>query len=139
MRTIYNILSIVILMAVLASCVRKNDIAPEPTPLVGAKSDSGKNVLKITPRHHLKNMDSALVRISSGNYMQEKMVEMKDGRPIAQFDSLNPGPYTLYALSRDREINEWVWGTSEFYIVNDTNGRTYDVYLDVYIRGVNQK
>lgn len=143
MRTLYILFSVVIISALAASCVRENEyVAPQPD-LVGRKSDSGMNILRVTPRHHLdQNIDSAVVYITydaTGFSLpsDSKPVQMVDGKPMAIFDSLMPGDYYLYATGRDRTLDTAVKGGATFRILprSSKNKRTYDLYLDVTEEG----
>jgi hypothetical protein len=139
MRTLSILFSVVIISALAASCVRENEfVAPKPD-VVGGKSDSGTNTLRVTPRHHLdQNIDSAIVHITydaTGYYKpsDSKPVKMVDGKPMAIFDSLMPGNYYLYATGRDRTLDTPVQGGATFRILprESKEKRTYDLYLDV--------
>ena len=140
MRTLYILFSVVIISAIAASCIRENEFVPAPPKLPGVKSDSGRNILRVTPRHHLnENIDSGVVYIAydhavpTGSFNDIKAVELKDGKRAAIFDSLEPGDYYLYATGIDRDLDTLVRGGANFRIVPDTTPgkRTYDLYLDV--------
>jgi hypothetical protein len=141
MRTLYILFSVVIISALAASCVRENEYVAAPPELVAGKSDSGMNILRVTPRHHLdQNIDSAIVYISyditnrQAPYSDSKPVTMVDGKPMAIFDSLMPGDYFLYATGRDATLDTPVKGGATFRVLprnNSKDKRTYDLYLDV--------
>lgn len=132
MRT-SHILSGILLMGILAvGCTRENEvIEPAPRPVGGI---GGKATLKVTPRHHLQNINGGKVYIkydtlgAATTFDDSAAVEFKDGRPMASFDSLTAGNYYLYATGFDND--SLVTGGAGFTII-DTFENTYDLYLDV--------
>ncbi len=132
MRT-SHILSGILLMGALATgCTRENEvIEPAPRPVGGI---GGKSTLRITPRHHLQNINGATVYIKYDTlrattvFDDSSAVGFIDGRPMAIFDSLAPGNYYLYATGLNND--SLVRGGAGFTII-DSLETTYDLYLDV--------
>jgi hypothetical protein len=118
-------------------CVRKTKtIDPAPSPVAGK---GGHANLRITPKNRERNIDSCLVRLKYNafegtdtmKYDDTAWVVRKDGKPIAEFDSLKQGDYYFSAIGWDADIADTVLGHSTFKIV-DTLPKTYDLYLDVF-------
>ena len=132
MRT-SHILSGILLMGTLAvGCTRENEvIEPAPRAVGGI---GGNATLKVTPRHHLQNINGATVYIkydtlgATTAFDDTAVVTFQDGRPVAVFDSLTAGNYYLFASGFDND--SLVSGGAGFTIV-DTFENTYDLYLDV--------
>ena len=99
-------LGLFIACVVAAGCTRDNDIVIPPDFPTGGKG--GKATLRITPKHHGKNIDSCIIKLAydAENFPNKawdeiKTVSMIDNRPIAAFDSLAPGHYFIYAEGYD--------------------------------------
>jgi hypothetical protein len=132
-------LGLFIACLVAAGCTRKNDIVIPPEFPIGGKG--GKATLRITPRHHGKNIDSCVIRLAydANNFSNKpwdevKLVTMVDNKPTAIFDSLAPGHYFIYAEGYDplSELTNGpvdVYGSGPFTVL-DSNGK-YEIYMDV--------
>ena len=122
-----------------AGCTRDNDIIYPPDAPVGGKG--GKAVLRVTPRHHGKNIDSCVIKLAYDNnnfpakgWDEVKNVVIVNGEPVATFDSLAPGQYFIYAEGWDSytEITNGpadVYGSGPFYIRDSM--AEHHVYMDV--------
>jgi hypothetical protein len=149
MRTIHVITGLLLAGAIATGCTRKTEIiTPEPYP-VGGESRKPAAILRVTPRHHLKNVDTCWVYIkynskqAAAKYDDSIEIIIQDGRPMAIFDSLKRGDYFLLAKGWQWSIedsNKIVEGGAAFTIPDeieirngkDTVLRTFDTYLDVF-------
>lgn len=96
----------------------------------------GLAVLKITPRHHGRQIDSCTIYIkynavdapSGGSYDDSAQTVLIDGVPIATFDSLKRGNYYLYGLGWDPKLTPpaHVKGGIGYYLQNE-NEQNYDL------------
>jgi len=139
MRLSKIILGLFMASVVAAGCTRDNEIITPPAAPIGGKG--GMATLRITPRHHGKNIDSCIVRLAydatnfpSKAWDEVTTLSMVDGKPTATFDSLAPGNYFIYAEGWDPMTDltdgpDNVYGSGAFYVM-DSNA-TYQVYMDV--------
>lgn len=138
MRTIKVITGLLLAGAIATGCTRENEVIPPAPYPVGGKG--GKATLRVTPRHHLQNMDNGKVYIKYNSKVQPAAyddsadVEYSDGRPMAIFKNLKWGDYYLFA--RDTNFNladtiQTVTGGAHF-MVPDSFENKYDLYLDVF-------
>lgn len=137
MRTIHFMTGLLLAGTFIAGCTRENPyIPPAPYP-VGGKG--GKATLRVTPRHHLRNLDTCVVYIyynskqMRSSFDDTAYVKYIDGRSMVIFDSLKRGDYFLYAKGLNYDIedsNKTVTGGAYFTVI-DSVDRTYDLYLDV--------
>ncbi len=94
----------------------------------------GNAVLKITPRHHGKNIDSCTIYIryntkdlpSDGRYDDSAACVQEDGKPIATFSNLKKGDYYLYGSGWDPSIAEKVVGGTP-YTISEENLQYYNI------------
>jgi hypothetical protein len=138
MRTSHILSGILLIGALATGCTRENEvIEPAPRAVGGI---GGKAALKVTPRHHTKDINGGVVYIkydalagtSTTSYDDSAAVTFNDGRPMAIFDSLNAGNYYLYTTGLDND--SLVRGGGSFTII-DSLGGTYNLYLDVLYPG----
>lgn len=140
MNTNRILVAMLAVVLAIASCTRDNDVLEEPaTPVAG---ETGKAVLNITPRHHLKNIDTCVVYIkynslvlpSNMKFDDSTTVFSKNGVPVASFDSLNRGDYYIYAKGWDPKTDidqagHVVMGGGPVTIYD--SAKTYDIFIDV--------
>lgn len=94
----------------------------------------GNAVLKITPRHHGKNIDSCKIYIkyntqdlpADGKYDDSATCVPDGGTPVATFSNLKKGNYYLYGSGWDPDIAQGVVGGTP-YVISDENLQSYNL------------
>jgi hypothetical protein len=136
MRTSHILTGVVLLGILSTGCVRETEVKePEKKPDAGK---GGNTTLRLTPQHHLKNIDSCWIYVkynatskpSSMVFDDSMKVTPEDGRPIANFPNLKKGDYYFYGAGWDYDLAEVVTGGTSFKVV-DTLQNKYDIYLAV--------
>lgn len=112
----------------ITSCQKKNeDIAGK----------GGGAVLKITPRHHNRAIDSCTVYLKYNtldapapgtNYDEAVKCVPENGKPVATFSNLKKGKYYIYGYGWDTEIEDTVMGGAPYTISAE---QTYELNLAV--------
>lgn len=138
MRITYKITGMIAAIAILASCVRKNDVI-DPTPLP-AGGKGGKITLKVTAQHHKVNINTGTIYIK---YASTTMPPVMDSfnetytvdatNPTATFEMLTQGDYYIWAKGTDYKLpqgSDDVSGGAHFRVI-DTLEKTYDLYLQL--------
>jgi hypothetical protein len=138
MRRSHIITGLLFLFVLAIGCVRKTKIVdPTPAPVGGL---GGHGSLRVTPKYRDKPIDSCMIWIkynayeapdSPMKYDDSAWVKTKDGKPLAQFDSLKQGNYFFRAIGWDTDIADTVLGGATFKIV-DTLPKQYDLDLEVF-------
>ena len=88
----------------------------------------GNAVLKVTPRHHGKNIDSCTIFIkyntqdlpADGKYDDSAQCVPEGGKPVATFSNLNKGEYYLYGEGWDPNLPDTVVGGLPYIIKEET-------------------
>lgn len=120
---------LILSVLLITGCGRKDKTEPE-----GTAGKGGNAVLKITTKHHGKNIDSAKVFIKYNEqntpayYDDSAKIAMVDGKPVAVFSGLKPGNYYLLGLGWDPTIVGDVRGGIPYTIIEE---KTYDISLPV--------
>ena len=106
----YAVLLGATLLLAVAGC-KKDDDPVLPPASVGGKGGSG--TLRVTPRHHGKQIDSCTVFIkynavdkpANGVYDDSVKCIKSGGIPVATFTSLKKGNYYLFGYGWDPELS----------------------------------
>lgn len=128
MKGDYNHVLITIFVVISVGCKNKTD----PPADIGGKG--GTAVLKITPQHHGKNIDSFAVYIKYNSqdaasvYDDSAEVIMENSKPVATFSQLKKGKYYILGRGWDSSISDDVKGGMPQTI---TEERTYEITLSV--------
>jgi hypothetical protein len=142
MRIRYIVSTLILGSLAALSCDRENAvIKPAPYPTGSKDLKNGRATLRVTPRHHLKDINNSTVYIKYGSqkpvdaFDDSAKVQWKDNRPIAEFTNLTRGDYYLYATGENPEIKQGdiklVTGGGGFTVI-DTTEKSYNIYLDVF-------
>lgn len=81
-----------------------------------ASGKGGTAVLRVTPAHHDRLIDTGMVYIKYNTMNQSKLYDdsakimLEGGTPVAIFSGLKGGNYYLYGKGWDRNINQEVIG-----------------------------
>lgn len=135
MLTSRIIAGVLILGTLATGCVRETEVKqPDPKPDAGK---GGQTTLRVTPQHHLKNVDSCVIYVkyntrtmpSNMIFDDSMVVAQQDGRPVANFQ-LKKGDYYFYGMGWDYDIAEVVTGGAPFTVI-DTLKNEYDFYIAV--------
>ncbi|MBL7682907.1 MAG: hypothetical protein JNK00_06065 [Flavipsychrobacter sp.] len=115
---------------ILLSCGRKE---PEPTN-TDIAGKGGSATLKITPKHHSKNIDSCTIYIKynaqdiPNSYDDSIKAVKENGKPVATFSQLKKGKYYLYGYGWDTTISNNVKGGIPYTI---TEEKVHEISLPV--------
>ncbi len=109
------------------SCNRK-----DKDPDVGGIGGSA--TLKVTPKHHNKQIDSCKVYIKYNTldapagaiYDDSAKCVLISGVPVATFSGLKNGPYYLYAFGYDPDVVQNVKGGTPYTITSQTE-QSFDI------------
>lgn len=94
----------------------------------------GQAILRLTPKHHAKLIDSCKVYIKYNTqdkpafYDDSTWCIPVDGKPVGTFSGLKKGKYYLYGYGWDEAIAEAVDGGAPFEIIEE---KAYDYSLSV--------
>lgn len=112
------------LSVALISCDRED---PEP---IGGKG--GNAVLKVTPQHHGKNIDSCTIYIKynaqdkPATFDDSVKCVMEGGKPVATFSGLKKGKYYLFGFGWDPSIGMSVKGGAP-YTISQESTQSYNL------------
>jgi len=123
MRKVINTVVFFCLMITAFSCNRSDD--NNNSVDIGGKG--GNAVLKITPQHHGRNIDSCTVYIKyntldapTGSYDDSALCVQIDSTPVATFTQLKKGKYYLYGKGWDPTILQGVKGGLPYTITQES-------------------
>lgn len=125
MRYVRNFMIVATGLLLLAACDRNKTE-------IGGKG--GNAVLRITPQHHGKNIDSCMIYIKyntqdkPASYDDSAWCVKIDNKPVATFSNLKKGNYYLYGYGYDPGIAKAVKGGVPYTISSET---TLDYNLPV--------
>lgn len=117
-----RLLSVLVLVVTMSafSCKRPDDN-------IGGKG--GKAVLKVTPQHHSKNIDSCTIYIkynaetppseTTVGYDESVVCVMENGVPIATITGLKKGKYYIYGFGWDPGVSQNVKGGIPYTITEE--------------------
>ena len=118
----YTLLALAIITTI--GCKDKPGTRDIPVP-VGSKG--GAATLKITPKHHERNIDSCMVYIAyarelpaNGKYDDSARCVQENGKPVATFTGLKSGAYYLYGYGYDPAIAGYSHGGNGYIIEKET-------------------
>lgn len=112
------------------SCERKDPQTNQED--IGGKGGSAN--LKITSKHHGKNIDSATILIKyntqekSSYYDDSLKCVMEIDKPVATFTQLKKGKYYLYGRGWDKNAGNYVEGGIPYIISEE---KTFDIIVPV--------
>jgi hypothetical protein len=125
MKHVKNLMIATAGLLLLAACKRDDTT-------IGGKG--GGAVLRVTPQHHGKNIDSCMIYIKyntqdkPASYDDSAKCVLIDNKPVATFPSLKKGKYYLFGYGWDPSIGQAVKGGAPYTISSET---TQDYNLPV--------
>lgn len=135
MRTINNILGVILATVILTSCVRENEVIEPYEAPQGGKGGNAKLVVRA--QHHEKNIDNAKIYVKYASKINEgeKWDDSFTTGGAAILDSMKVGDYYFYAEGVDTDIpaphSQALKGSATFKVI-DTLAKEYNVFIQIH-------
>lgn len=129
-RYIIKISMLFVAFTSLISCERKDSHVANPD----TAGKGGTAILKITPQHHGKNIDSATIYIKyntqnlPATYDDSVKCVMENGKPVATFTQLKKGKYYIYGRGWEPAISAYANGGIPYTI---TEEKTHEITVPI--------